>query len=53
MKYFIYVKKDEEGKTYYSWDKETDGGYYRLDSMLKIKGLTGKDIELIDMTKEA
>jgi ABC-type nitrate/sulfonate/bicarbonate transport system substrate-binding protein len=47
------VKKDENGKTYYSWDKETDGGYYNLDAMLKLKGLSGKDIDLINLTKES
>jgi hypothetical protein len=43
----IYIKKDEQGKDYFCWNQEDEGGYYNLIAMIRLKGLNVKDIYTI------
>jgi hypothetical protein len=47
MKTKIYQKIGKEAKTYYTWDKKSDGGYYNLDAMMGLKNLKKEDVDLI------
>ena len=46
----VYMKEDEAGRTFYSWDALGSGGWYNLEVMLCRRGLKATQINLIDLT---
>jgi hypothetical protein len=43
----IYQRRQQDGQFYYAWTKDARSGYYNLDAMLALKGLTRTDVEII------
>ena len=43
----IYMQEDKDGKLFFKWEKSDGGGYYNLDAMLRLKGLTRKDVVIV------